>query len=407
MSNKKNNGLNHLPIELFEQIIENLPTAVFAKETESFRFVFWNRFSEKLFGYSKDEVLSKTDYDIFPAELADKYRQNDIKVLETKELLDIPEEISHSASGESIILHRREIPIYDEGSSTYYLLVISEDITEQKNAHDSLTIANEAWQDTLGILRESQNKLIEAQKMASLGGLVAGIAHEINTPIGIGVTAASLLDQKISEFQQLYNSAKMKRSDLEKFLDTVAQSGSIISSNLDRAADLVRGFKQVAVDQSSEEKRIFALAPYLEDVILSLRPKLKQLKHNTSILGDQTVEVESYPGAFSQIATNFIMNSIMHAYDDDDEGNMVFEIRLDGREVTVEYTDDGRGIPEENLAKIFEPFFTTKRGEGGSGLGMHIVYNLVTQKLGGSINCESTVGTGTKFTLKLPIANLK
>ena len=243
--------------------------------------------------------------------------------------------------------------------------------------------------------------------MASLGGLVAGIAHEINTPIGIGVTAASLLDQKISEFQKLYNSAKMKRSDLEKFLDTVGQSGSIISSNLDRAADLVRGFKQVAVDQSSEEKRIFALAPYLEDVILSLRPKLKRLKHNTSIVGDQTIEVESYPGAFSQIATNFIMNSIMHAYDDEDEGKMVVEIHLDGREVTVEYTDDGRGIPEENLAKIFEPFFTTKRGDGGSGLGMHIVYNLVTQKLGGSINCESRVGTGTKFTLKLPIANLK
>ena len=131
------------------------------------------------------------------------------------------------------------------------------------------------------------------------------------------------------------------------------------------------------------------------------------MKHNTSIVGDQTIEVESYPGAFSQIATNFIMNSIMHAYDDEDEGKMVFEIHLDGREVTVEYTDDGRGIPEENLAKIFEPFFTTKRGEGGSGLGMHIVYNLVTQKLGGSINCESRVGTGTKFTLKLPIANLK
>ena len=407
MSNEKNNGLNHLPITLFEQIVESLPTAVFAKETESFRFVFWNGFSEKLFGYSKDEVLNKTDYDIFPAELADRYRQNDIKVLETRELLDIPEEISHSASGESIILHRREIPIYDEEGSTCYLLVISEDITEQKNAHDSLTIANEAWQDTLGILRESQSKLIEAQKMASLGGLVAGVAHEINTPIGIGVTTASLLDQKISEFQQLYNSAKMKRSDLEKFLDTVAQSGSIISSNLDRAADLVRGFKQVAVDQSSEEKRVFALVPYLEDVILSLRPKLKRLKHHTKIVGDKAIEVESYPGAFSQIATNFIMNSIIHAYDDEDEGNIVFETHLDGREVTVEYTDDGRGIPPENLTKIFEPFLTTKRGDGGSGLGMHIVYNLVTQKLGGNINCESTVGIGTKFTLKLPIANFK
>ena len=407
MSDGKNNALSRLPIALFEQIVENLPTAVFAKETESFRFVFWNGFSEKLFGYSKDEVLDKTDYDIFSVELAEKYRQNDIEVLEKRELLDIPEEISHSASGESIILHRREIPIYDEEGSACYLLMISEDITERKNAHDSLTIANEAWQDTLGILRESQGKLIEAQKMASLGGLVAGIAHEINTPIGIGVTAASLLDQKISEFQQLYNSAKMKRSDLEKFLDTVAQSGSIISSNLDRAADLVRGFKQVAVDQSSEEKRVFALGPYLEDVILSLRPKLKQLKHNTKVVGDRTTEVESYPGAFSQIATNFIMNSITHAYDDEDEGNMVFEIHLDGREVTVEYTDDGRGIPEENLTKIFEPFFTTKRGEGGSGLGMHIVYNLVTQKLGGSIKCESTVGIGTKFTLKLPIANFQ
>jgi len=187
----------------------------------------------------------------------------------------------------------------------------------------------------------------------------------------------------------------------------VAQSGSIISSNLDHTADLVRGFKQVAVDQSSEEKRIFALAPYLKDVVLSLRSKPKRLKHNTSIVGDQTIEVESYPGAFSQIATNFIMNSIMHAYEDEDEGRMVFEIHLDEREVTVEYPDDDQRIPEENLTKIFEPFFTTKRGDGGSKLGMHIVYNLVTQKLGGSINCESTVGTETKFTLKLAIANLK
>jgi signal transduction histidine kinase len=238
--------------------------------------------------------------------------------------------------------------------------------------------------------------------MASLGGLVAGVAHEINTPVGIGITAASLLADKITEFFQTYKSGQMKRSQLEKFLDTAMQSSSMVLSNLNRAADLIQSFKQVAVDQSSEEQRTFNLKQYLWENLIPLRPKLQLTPHQVEIKGDDAIALNTYPGALSQIITNLVMNSLIHAYSPEDAGHLVFDFKQEGEQIIFEYADDGKGIPKENLSKIFDPFFTTKRGQGGSGLGLHIVYNLVTQKLNGTIECDSQVGVGTKFIIKLP-----
>ncbi|MEG3918749.1 GAF domain-containing sensor histidine kinase, partial [Microcoleus sp. T3_A4] len=257
--------------------------------------------------------------------------------------------------------------------------------------------------NTLEALKATQTQLVESEKMASLGGLVAGVAHEINTPIGVGVTVASALAENTTEFASIYKSGKMKRSDLEEFVDIASQSSKALLINLDRAAALIQSFKQVAVDRSSEERRTFQIRPYLDEILLQLKPKLKNSQHSLKIKGDSKIAIDSYPGALSQVVTNLLINSLIHAYEPGISGELIFDWEQEGNRLRFEYADEGKGIPPENLSKIFEPFFTTKRGQGGSGLGLHIVYNLVTQKLKGEIECISEVGRGTKFIIKLPM----
>ncbi|MFZ4730684.1 MAG: sensor histidine kinase, partial [Pseudanabaena sp.] len=255
----------------------------------------------------------------------------------------------------------------------------------------------------LSNLQSAQTELVKSEKMAALGGLVAGIAHEINTPIGIGVTAASLITDKIQELSDSLQKGLLKRSDLDKFLDTLKQSSLIVLANLNRAAELIQSFKQVAVDQSSEERRAFDLKTYLEEVLLNLQPKLKRTKINVLIDCPDNIILDSFPGLISQIATNLVMNSLLHAYDAGDNGTICFCVTQYSDSLSLQYSDDGKGIPSDNIDKIFDPFYTTKRGQGGSGLGLHIVYNLVTQKLQGTITCESQVGVGTKFMMQIPL----
>ncbi|MDW8201179.1 MAG: AAA family ATPase [Cyanobacteriota bacterium SKYGB_h_bin112] len=270
-----------------------------------------------------------------------------------------------------------------------------ENLVKERTQELSLTLSN---------LQAAQSQLVEAEKMAALGGLVAGVAHEINTPIGIGVTAASLLADRTAKFVETYRSGKMKRSDLEAFLDLASQSSAMILANLNRAADLIHSFKQVAVDQSSEERRQFNLRTYLDEILLSLRPKLKPTKHQVTIACPDDLMLDSYPGAFSQIITNLVINSLVHAYGPGEQGNIAISVQTSHEQLTLSYSDDGCGISPDHLHKIFDPFFTTRRGQGGSGLGLHIVYNLVTQKLGGTIHCQSQLGEGTTFVITVPLS---
>jgi signal transduction histidine kinase len=275
--------------------------------------------------------------------------------------------------------------------------------TETQAARAAAEATNRELSQTLDYLQTTQSQLVEAAKMAALGSLVAGVSHEINTPIGIGVTAASLLDDKTAAFHELYQDGQMKRSDLEKYLDLAGQSSQMILSNLHRAAELIQSFKQVAVDQSSEEKRSFSVKAYLEEVLLSLNPKLKRTQLTTEIHADDSLTLDSYPGAFAQIVTNLVMNSLTHAYEPGAPGRLVFDLKQENGRFIFAYADDGRGIPKEYLSRIFDPFFTTRRGQGGSGLGLNIVYNLVTQKLGGAIRCQSEESGGTKFVIEIPL----
>jgi signal transduction histidine kinase/purine-cytosine permease-like protein len=281
-------------------------------------------------------------------------------------------------------------------------LQLQQEVQERQFAEAQLQEKAQQLEQTLHNLKQAEAQLIQTEKMAALGGLVAGIAHEINTPIGIGVTATSFLVEKTDAFFELFESGKMKRSDLEKFLDMAQQSSRMTLTNLDRAAALIQSFKQVAVDQSSESKRIFNLSTYLDEILFQLHPKLKTTKLIVEVRGDRHLNLNSYPGAFSQIVTNLVINSLLHAYESDQAGQLTLSFRQQDYQVIFEYVDDGQGISPENLGKIFEPFFTTRRRQGGSGLGLHIVYNLVTQKLSGTIQCESQIGIGTKFVITLP-----
>jgi two-component system NtrC family sensor kinase len=258
-------------------------------------------------------------------------------------------------------------------------------------------------QQAMDTIRRTQKQLVQSEKMVALGSLVAGVAHEINTPLGIGVTAASFLDEKSKDFASVYRLNQMKRSDLEAYMETVRDATGMIQSNLQRASELVKSFKQVAVDQSVETRRKFNVKQYINEVLISLRPNLKKTRHSVSVHGSDDIFIVSHPGALSQIITNLIMNSIIHAYDPKDEGHILIAIEESDRGLVIRYDDDGKGMPEDVLDQIFNPFFTTNRGGGGTGLGMHIVYNLVDKSLNGMIRCESKVGAGTAFTIQIPM----
>ncbi|TFE23320.1 sensor histidine kinase [Cohnella luojiensis] len=254
-------------------------------------------------------------------------------------------------------------------------------------------------------LQQAQKQLVESEKMVALGNLVAGVSHEINTPIGIGVTAVSYMDEKSKAFQALFQDSKMKRSDLEDYINTVRETTGMIQTNLFRASELIRSFKQIAVDRSIETKRRFMIKEYIKEVLISLQPNLKKTKHQVWVTGKEEVTLFSDPGAISQIVTNLIMNSLIHAFEPEDEGQITIDISSHYNELFLHYSDNGKGMPQHVVEQIFNPFFTTNRSGGGTGLGMHIVYNLVTQSLGGTIRCESKTGAGTDFIIQIPLMN--
>jgi len=275
--------------------------------------------------------------------------------------------------------------------------------TKLEEQKEELEQQKEELQITLDQLKETQAQLIQSEKLAALGGLVAGVAHEINTPVGIGLTAASSLEEETRKMAELYKADKISRADFKDYLNTANQSAKLILSNMERTAEMVQSFKQVSADQATEEQRKFKLKSYTEDVIRSLYPKLKQRKIDIEMDIDEKLEIDSFPGAFSQIITNLVLNSLTHGFDEKDEGKIAIKAVLEKSKLELDYSDNGKGIPKENMTRIFEPFFTTNK-KLGTGLGMHIVYNLVTQKLNGTVNCTSEEGAGTRFRIEVPVA---
>lgn len=271
-----------------------------------------------------------------------------------------------------------------------------------REAEDAARRSAQETARALQDLRQTQESLLQAERLASLGGLVAGVAHEINTPVGIALTSASVLKAATDDIQQAVETTGIKKSDIMRYLDTAAESARLIMNNAYRAAHLIHSFKQIAVDQTSEARRPFGLKEYIEEIVSSLQPKLKKTPLSLAIDCPSEIVLDSYPGAFAQVITNLTLNCVEHAFEPDVPGQILIRARLDGDMVELHVEDDGKGIAADVLDRIFDPFFTTRRGQGGTGLGLNIVYNLVVKQFGGVITVASTPGKGTHFTLRIP-----
>ena len=261
---------------------------------------------------------------------------------------------------------------------------------------------NEVLNQTLETLRSAQAELVSQEKLASLGSLVAGVAHEINTPLGICVTATSHMVEELALLKKQLDQDQLTKENLVEFVDIFDQSLRIMTTNSQRGANLVRSFKQVAVDQSSESIREFDLRVYLDEILFSLQPKFKGKKIIVKVDCPDGIILKTYPGALSQVMTNMLTNSLIHGFDGRTKGHININAKVDDNMAYMTFSDDGMGMDGEALEKLFEPFFTTKRGQGGSGLGTHIVYNLVTGPLAGTIKATSSPGTGLQYQIKFP-----
>jgi len=252
-------------------------------------------------------------------------------------------------------------------------------------------------------LKSTQKHLVQSEKMAALGTLVAGVAHEINTPIGIGITAASFILDQTNMFKEKLNSNQLTRKELADYTHCVKETTNILFTHLQKASSLITGFKNVSADQIVEDLRLFDLVAYTHQIKNSLMPETKKHKVIFIIEGDDSIEALGYPGTYAQIMTNLIMNTLLHGIIPERTITIQIQLKSKNKNVYINYTDNGKGIPDTIIDKIFDPFFTTQKGTGGTGLGLNIVYNTVTQKLKGTISCQSTFGQGATFKLSFPL----
>lgn len=365
----------------------------------------------QMLGREPNAIIGRKIYEFVDAPSAERIREH-------MELRKIGLRSSYEVTllrpdGSHVVCLVNGAPILDESGRKISSFAMLTDITQRKMQEEEIRRINEeleqrvmerteALQRTLQMMQQAQEQLVQSEKMAALGQLVAGVAHEINTPVGVGMTAATHLQESVQAFCASYESGKITRSEMERFLGVVRETSAILASNLSRAADLIGSFKQIAVDRASGDERTFVLAEYIQELLLSLKPRFKHTKHRVVVDCPPDITLYGSPGAFSQILTNLILNSLTHGFEGKDAGTVSIRVQRTGNSIELECSDDGAGIPPEHLPRIFDPFFTTKRGQGGSGLGLHIVYNLVTRTLGGRIQVHSVPGAGVSFTLTFP-----
>ena len=387
---------------LLQQVIDTVPAVINVKNKE-LRYVLMNRYMAGIFDIEPAEALGRTTSDLMSRYGAQKTDENDKRVLATGNGLGFYEEEYLDSSGNLRQWLVNKLPLLDADGEIESIVTVALDIGERKRGELEMRKAKDAAEAALRNLRETQNSLIEAEKLAALGRLVAGVAHEVNNPVGISLTVASSLERKAAAFTAEVARGDLRRSRLNEFLETSRDAASQLVANLNRAAELIQSFKQVAADRNYSDQRSFDLGDLTEQVVMSLRPGLR--KHHLTLNVDCQPDLimNSYPGPYGQVLTNLFLNAVAHAFPDGRHGTVDIQVRESGKDnVEIIFSDDGCGMSLDVRRRAFDPFFTTRRDQGGTGLGLHIVYSIVTNRLGGRLDLDSEPGRGTRIQIILP-----
>jgi PAS domain S-box-containing protein len=387
---------------LLQQVIDTVPAVINVKNKE-LRYVLMNRYMAGIFGVEPADAIGRTTSDLMSRYGARKTDENDKRVLATSKGLGFYEEEYMDSAGQVRQWLVNKLPLLDGEGDIERIVTVALDIGERKRGELEMRKAKDAAEAALRNLRETQNSLIEAEKLAALGRLVAGVAHEVNNPVGISLTVASSLERKTALFTAEVERGDLRRSRLTEFLETSRDASGQLVANLNRAAELIQSFKQVAADRNYSDQRTFDLGDLTEQVVMSLRPGLR--KHHLALNVDcqPNLSMNSYPGPYGQVLTNLFLNAVAHAFPDGRPGAVDIQVRESGKDnVEIIFSDNGCGMSLDVRRRAFDPFFTTRRDQGGTGLGLHIVYSIVTNRLGGRLELDSEPGKGTRIQIILP-----
>jgi PAS domain S-box-containing protein len=387
---------------LLQQVIDTVPAVINVKDKQ-LRYVLMNRYMSGIFGVEPVDAIGRTTSDLMSRYGARKTDENDKRVLSIRGGLGFYEEEYMDSSGNVRQWLVNKLPLLDAEGEIEKIVTVALDIGERKRGELEMRKAKDAAEAALRNLRETQNSLIEAEKLAALGRLVAGVAHEVNNPVGISLTVASSLERKTAMFTAEVERGDLRRSRLTEFLETSRDASGQLVANLNRAAELIQSFKQVAADRNYSDQRTFDLGDLTEQVVMSLRPGLR--KHHLTLNVDcqPNLTMNSYPGPYGQVLTNLFLNAVAHAFPEGRPGAVDIQVRESGKDnVEVLFSDNGCGMSLDVRRRAFDPFFTTRRDQGGTGLGLHIVYSIVTNRLGGRLDLDSEPGHGTRIQIILP-----
>jgi PAS domain S-box-containing protein len=385
----------------FHTLADSIPQLVWMAEADGKIYWFNNHWHE----YTGTSVGEPSAHDwqaiLAPVSL-DQARHRWAQTLETGTALEM--ELSlRGKDGQYRPFLTRAVPLRDSSAAIYGWIGTHIDISERKRSEQAIRTARDAAEAALQNLRETQSFLIEAEKHAALGRLVAGVAHEINNPVGTSLTIASALELKTAAFALKVAQGNLKRSSMNEFLQTSREASSQLVANLNHAAELIQSFKQVATDRNYSNQRIFDLGDLTEQIVMSLRPGLGKQHLTLNVECQRDLTMNSFPGPYGQVLTNLFLNSVAHAFPDGKGGILDIKVRASGHDkVEVIFSDEGCGMSLGVKRQAFDPFFTTRRNQGSTGLGLHIVHNIVTNCLGGRLNLDSKTGEGTKITIVLP-----
>jgi PAS domain S-box-containing protein len=387
---------------LLQQVIDTVPAVINVKDRQ-LRYVLMNRYMAGLFGIEPADAIGRTTSELMFGHGAHKVDETDRRVLASGKELGFFEEEYRDLSGNMRHWLVNKLPLLDADGKVERIVSVGLDIGERKRGEQEMRKAKDAAEAALRNLRETQNSLIEAEKLAALGRLVAGVAHEVNNPVGISLTVASSLERKTALFGGEVSHGALRRSSLNEFLETCRDASSQLVANLNRAAELIASFKQVAADRNYSDQRTFDLADLTEQVVMSLRPGLRKRHLTLTVDCQPSLTMNSYPGPYGQVLTNLFLNAVAHAFPDGRPGSVDITAReADEDHVEIVFSDDGCGMSLDVRRRAFDPFFTTRRDQGGTGLGLHIVYSIVTNRLGGRLELDSEPGRGTRVRIVLP-----